>query len=79
MTLPDTLHWHSGIIFTNLLHSWRVIYARAGKAVVIERKFGRGSVVIATDSYLLSNEAMLKDRHADLLAWLVGPRQKCGF
>jgi hypothetical protein len=79
LALPDTLHWHSGIIFTNLEHAWRVIYARDGNAVVIERHFGRGSVVIASDSYLLSNEAMLKDRHADLLAWLVGPAKNVVF
>ena len=71
LALPDALNWHSGIIFTNLAHEWRVIYARDGNAVLIERQFGRGSVVIASDSYLLSNEAMLKDRHADLIAWLI--------
>jgi hypothetical protein len=79
LALPDSLDWHSGIIFTNLAHEWRVIYARGGNAVVIERKFGRGSVVIASDSYLVSNEAMFKDRHADLLAWLVGPANNVVF
>lgn len=79
LALPDTLQWHSGIIFTNLAHEWRVIYARSGNPVVIERLFGKGSVVIASDSYLLSNEAMLKDRHADLLAWLVGSAKNVVF
>ncbi|HTV39760.1 MAG TPA: DUF4350 domain-containing protein [Candidatus Sulfotelmatobacter sp.] len=77
--LPDTLDWHSGIVFTNLGSAWRVIYSRGGNAVLIEREFGRGSVVIASDSYLLSNEAMLKDRHADLLAWLLGPAKNVVF
>jgi len=40
--------------------------------VLIERRFGKGSVVMASDSYFFSNEAMEKDRHADLLAWLIG-------
>jgi len=79
LALPDTLRWHSGVIFTNLAHTWRVIYARGGDAVVMERKFGPGSVVIAGDSYLLSNEAMLKDRHPDLLAWLVGTSKNVVF
>ena len=47
--------------------------------MVIERKFGKGSVVIASDSFFVSNEAMLKDRHADLLAWLVGASRQVVF
>jgi hypothetical protein len=79
LPLPPALDWHSGIIFTNLDKSWRVIYARGTNAVVIERRFGRGSVVIATDSYFASNEAMTKDRHPDLLAWLIGANQNVVF
>ncbi len=79
LPLPKTLDWHSGVIFTNLDNSWRVIYARGTNAVVIERKFGRGSVVMATDSYFVSNEAMARDRHADLLAWLLGPGRNVVF
>ena len=79
LPLPKTLDWHSGIVFTNLDKSWRVIYARGTNAVVIERKFGRGSVVMATDSYFVSDEAMARDRHADLLAWLLGPDRNVVF
>jgi len=73
LPLPDTLSWHSAAIFTNLPNSWQIIYARGTNPVVIERKFGSGAIVIATDSYFLSNEALLKDRHPDLLSWWVGP------
>src|SRR5262249_595808 len=73
VTLPESLAWHGGLAFTNLPSQWKVIYSRAGHPVVIERRFGTGSVVMATDSYFLSNEALLKDRHADLLSWWVGP------
>jgi hypothetical protein len=72
LPLPHTLEWHSGIILTNLDKAWQAIYSRGTNPVVAERKFGRGTVVIATDSYFVSNEALLKDRHADFLAWLVG-------
>jgi hypothetical protein len=78
--LPMTLGWHSGTVFaTNLDSGWRTIYKRGNHPVVIERKFGAGSVVMATDSYFLTNEAMRKDRHADLLAWLLGPNQRIVF
>jgi len=70
--LPSSLEWHSGIVFRNLQSPWQPIYTRGADAVVIEQHLGQGSVVIATDSYFLSNEAMLRDRHADLLAWFLG-------
>ena len=79
LPLPRTLNWHSGLVFTNLDGAWRVIYARGTNAVLIERHFGKGSVVMATDSYFVSNEAMARDRHADLLAWLVGTNQNAFF
>jgi hypothetical protein len=79
LPLPESLAWHSATIFTNLDKTWRTIYARGTNPVVVERRFGRGSVVMATDSYFLSNEAMLKDRHADLLAWFVGPNRHVIF
>jgi hypothetical protein len=79
LSLPRLIAWHSGTVFTNLDNAWRVIYARGTNAVVIERKFGKGSVVMATDSYFVSNEAMEKDRHADLLAWLIGADRNVVF
>jgi hypothetical protein len=79
LPLPPTLNWHSGVVFTNLDQAWRVIYARGANPVVIERPFGRGSVVMATDSYFVSNEAMTRDRHADLLVWLIGANQNVVF
>jgi uncharacterized protein DUF4350 len=79
LALPASLEWHSGIILTNVNKAWQVIYARGTNPVVVERKFGRGSVVVATDSYFVSNEAMLKDRHSDFLAWLVGPSKTVVF
>jgi hypothetical protein len=70
--LPTALDWHSGMIFTNSDAAWQVIYARGKNAVVLERKFGKGSVVVASDSYFVSNEALARDRQPAFLAWLVG-------
>ena len=79
LPLPEKLDWHSGMIFTNSDPAWKTIYARGTNAVVLERKFGPGSVVLATDSYLFSNESLAKDRHADLLAWLIGANKIAVF
>jgi hypothetical protein len=77
--LPRSLDWHSGMIFTNCDVAWRTIYVRGLNPVILERKFGKGSVVIASDSYFISNEAMTKDRHAEFLAWLVGANSHVVF
>lgn len=72
MRLPDKLSWHTSLYFTPIKNDWRVIYRRDSYPVVIERDYGKGSIVLSADSYFLSNEAMRNERHADLLAWLVG-------
>jgi hypothetical protein len=79
LPLPPSLDWHSALVLTNLDRAWRTIYAHGKNAVVAERKFGRGSVVIATDSYFVSNEAMGKDRQPELLAWLIGNSEQVVF
>jgi hypothetical protein len=67
------------MIFTNVNAAWRTIYSRGTNPVVLERKFGVGSVVLMTDCYSLSNEAMVADRHPDLLAWLIGSADTIEF
>ena len=79
LALPQTITWHSGMVFTNVNAAWATIYSRGTNPVVIERKFGSGSVVLSSDSFFLSNEAMLSDRHPDLLAWLVGSARRVEF
>jgi hypothetical protein len=79
LSLPPDLTWHSGIVLSGLDPAWKPIYSRGGAPVLIERAFGEGTVVIATDSYFLSNEAMLKDRQSSLLSWLIGPNREIMF
>ncbi len=68
--LEPEISWHTALCFKDLQPAWRVLYRCDDKPVVIERRFGRGSVVLAADSFFLSNEAMRADRHPRLLAWL---------
>jgi len=79
LPLPEVLEWHSGVIFTNLSTNWLTIYARGTNAVMVERKFGAGTVVIAGDSFFISNEAMVNDRHSELLSWFIGPSHDVVF
>ncbi|MDP6634227.1 MAG: DUF4350 domain-containing protein [Phycisphaerae bacterium] len=65
------IEWHGRVYFDALSDDWRVIYRRNGRAVIIERTVGSGSIVLCGDSYFLSNEAMAgTNRNSQLLAWL---------
>jgi len=71
--LPPLLSWHSGAYFEVMDTNWQTLYQRKSHPVIVQRAFGPGSLVLSTDSYFLSNEALRRERHAELLAWLVGP------
>ncbi len=51
---------------------WITLATAANKPVIMERKLGTGSVVVCTDRYFLSNEALWKHQYPALLAWLIG-------
>jgi hypothetical protein len=74
-----SLPWHGTAYFTDMASSWKTVYELDGRPVVIEREFGQGSIVLGTDSYFISNEAMLKERRPDVLAWLVGRNMRVVF
>jgi hypothetical protein len=78
--LPQKLRWKSDSYFgVEAGTSWRVIYRALGKPVVLETEYGRGSIVVAGDAYLLSNEGLLNDRAPRLLSWLIGPNSRVEF
>jgi hypothetical protein len=70
--LPYSISWHTSVYFHELREPWRVIYDRNDLPVIIERRFGMGSIVLCADSYLFSNEALREERHPKLLSWLIG-------
>ncbi|MEI7731555.1 MAG: DUF4350 domain-containing protein [Verrucomicrobiota bacterium] len=72
LALPAALPWHSSLYFDQPGTNWNVLYARDGKAVIMERPLGKGSVVLVSDAYLFSNESLRKEQNAALLVWLVG-------
>lgn len=79
-TLPASLAWESDLFFEVRAGSgWRTLYRRGGEPVVVEIARGLGSIVLAADSYFLSNEALQRDRSTALLAWLVGPNTNVEF
>jgi hypothetical protein len=79
LALEPAISWHSVLSFKIKDSAWRTIYSSAEQPVIIERPFGKGSIVLAADSYFLSNEALRKERASQLLAWLVGSSQAVVF
>ncbi|MEA1933560.1 MAG: DUF4350 domain-containing protein, partial [Thermodesulfobacteriota bacterium] len=77
--LPEFISSHTALFFDELGDAWNPVYSRDGLPVLIERRFGSGTVVFVADSYLFSNEALLKDRHPGLLTWLIGGNRSMVF
>ena len=77
--LPESFPWHSATHFKTG-DAWRTIYTgRGDRSAIIERPFGRGSLVLCGDAYLFSNEAMIRHREPDLLAWFTGTHSHIVF
>ncbi|HTI97266.1 MAG TPA: DUF4350 domain-containing protein [Dongiaceae bacterium] len=70
--LPPELAVHTALYFARVTNEWTTIYADGKFPVMLERHFGKGSVVLVADSYPLSNEALHDAREPQLLAWLLG-------
>jgi hypothetical protein len=77
--LPQKLMWHSSLHFDNLSADWKVVYARDKYPVIIERPLAGGTLALATDSYLFSNEALRAARSPALLAWFIGGNYAVAF
>jgi hypothetical protein len=82
-SLPRSISVHSALYFNKLDPEWRVLYARLtgtnAQPVVVERVFGRGSIVLNADAYYFSNEALRAEREPELLAWFLGPARAVIF
>lgn len=82
-SLPDQLAIHSALYFQSLDDDWRVLFSRREGTndypVLVERPFGRGSLVLAADSYPFSNEALRQSREPRLLTWYLGGNSQAVF
>lgn len=73
------ISWYTSLFFDKLGGAWKVLYKADVYPVIIEREFGKGSIVLVADSYFFSNEAMYKERHAELLSYLVSSNRTIIF
>lgn len=78
-TLASTLPWRTALSFEPADESWRTLYSVGRYSAILERSFGDGSVLVLGDAYLVSNEAMVRDRHPGLLARVIGANRRVVF
>lgn len=71
--------WRGALYLDDLGPAWRTVWEFRGRPAVVERRLGGGTIVVATDTYFASNEALRKERRPRLLAWLVGPARRVTF
>jgi len=70
--LPQRIPWREGGVLVEFDEEvWSPVYQIDAEIVAAQRRFGAGSIVVLTDDYLFSNEALLKHRYAQLLAWVL--------
>ena len=77
--LPPAVSWHTNLYFDLHDTEWQVLYASEGRPVIVERPFGRGTIVLCADSFFISNEALWSERHPELLVWLTGGNSRLIF
>jgi len=78
--LPASLPWYSDGILRDFDPAiWAPVYTVDGEVVAIERSYGRGTIIVLTDDYLFTNEAMLKDRSPSFLTWALGDKKRIIF
>lgn len=77
--LPPEISWHTDLVFEISDSRWEVLYRRDEFPVIIERPFNQGTIVLAADAYLFSNEALREERHPALLTRIIGSNGQIVF
>ena len=85
LAVQPTFEGHSGLYLIPTDEAWHVIYGKEQPegqpdwVGVMERKIGSGSIVVCSDAFFLSNEALREYRDPELLSWLFGGQQTILF
>lgn len=78
---PESLaRWQSDLFFLpRPADGWRVLYRRGGEVVMMERTRGAGTILLLADSFILSNEAVSRERSTAVLASIFGDSSRIIF
>ncbi len=70
---PDV--WRLGA----LAPEWRTLATAGGHPVIVERDWGKGTIILVTSSVFASNQELMHGESTGLLAWLPGGRERIVF
>lgn len=76
---PENIAWWSTSYFDDFGPEWQVHYRHLGDPVVLERTWGRGSILVLGDCYELSNQALWEYPETAYITWLIGPESEIVF
>jgi hypothetical protein len=68
--LPESMPWFGRFAFVT--NDWQTVYEINNRPVVVQKKFGLGTIVVIADSYPYSNEALRAARTPEFLLWTLG-------
>jgi hypothetical protein len=71
--------WHSSLYFKDLSRDWTVEYFSGDKPVVISKQMGKGSLLLVSDSWFISNEALKNDRHGAFISFILQDKKTVIF
>jgi hypothetical protein len=69
----------ANLLYFTVDKDWNMVRAAADHALLIERKLGKGSIVLAADAFPLTNQALLFHRDTNLISWYAGPNRRLIF
>ncbi len=70
--LETSVPWKSALYFVRIEPEWNPLYYAKLRPVLMRRRWGKGEILLASDSYFISNEALRNDRRPMLLNTLAG-------
>ena len=72
-------HKRVNLLYFTPSKDWHVVRGAAGHAILVERAFGKGTIVLSADAFPLTNQALLYQRDAGLISWYAGPDRRLIF
>ena len=78
----DLPHWFSNSFLEpapDVEDQWITLASKGTRPVIVERKIGKGSLIVCTDSFFLSNESLWLESNPAFLAHLIGNTKRVVF
>ena len=66
-------------IITSEPSPWKALASKGSRPTIMQRQLGAGTIILCTDRFFLSNEALWKNPKSTFIAWLMGDATKIIF